>query len=953
MLFPPPPPAQYTEEWNIVNLPTVGTDGVVRDTSRGAVGAMTQRLVNGRTLDLSLRAGPMHAFQCPGEDDGRETCALTCASEHLSRLRAFTVTGEKCVHSPSRTPPLECADDTVCCRLTAVSTRRPRQSCRRIRHQRRHRRSWPPSATASIPAKTRARIWTRRSSFAATAGPAASHRRSAATEPRVRSAAPVPRSDRQPRSSKATTPVSTPTTGSVSVLPLNSLTINRAHATTIAACPVLAGQDGRTSTDAVYSSFVVVSEGVWAHLCGFLTDKSDCGPGVVPTVNSESFLIAPTPPRPRPPPPDPSPPPPPREVDSCRTGADACLFANYCSDGGLNSLASGNDPETGAATFYCSLGSQCGDALCAPRTDEETLCVDSCRSNSFSGRVKWTGASRNGVCEDGGAYTDVRSDQLPAWSEIVHDNVSFYAYPLGPGGRLSLDSYGYTEYEFRTFEQCAEICASVGGGSLCKYFVHFSGSLGQCTSPTDGNFPYCDSNCFYINNGPMRSRCMYYGYYTGHAVESETLMDNFNCNYNTIRHGFVTSMAHGALPLIPSNYLELEGSNTVSYGSAATLLRKDGLHGILSSATNSQKTTFQQCAETCMTLPNKECRYFILLTPSDGASAHCGNTDTSRSEANGPCLLYGGDGSPSGQTVTQTITESLNALAYFWDNVNNVVCNPGQYRHVKMNVNSYGTYPVGSNGLSYAAVAGCGFGALSEIDLCTPPSPVDRTLHAPSRWQAPIAPTAAHASWARTRYKSTIRSHRLFQARHHYLHRHRRRFHRHRCHRRRCHHRRCHRRRCHRRRRHHRRRHHRRRHHLRCLRYSLRFLDAVCSSSTPKSSSFCRVTRRPHRSLRSHRRRTRRRFDPRRLPRHHRFLLPHRKRSATPQTHTWTPISSLISTNVHPSDSPNATMPSRRHAVRMRSAGVSIRKRPSSVVGTAAHSPGIARLALPSDSRAH
>jgi hypothetical protein len=39
--------------------------------------------------------------------------------------------------------------------------------------------------------------------------------------------------------------------------------------------------------------------------------------------------------------------------------------------------------------------------------------------------------------------------------------------------------------------------------------------------------------------------------------------------------------------------------------------------------------------------------------------------------------------------------------------------------------------------------------------------------------------------------------------------------------------------------------------------------------------------------------------------------------------------------------------------VRMRSAGVSIRKRPSSVVGTAAHSPGIARLALPSDSRAH
>ena len=94
-LQPPPPPAVYTEEWNIVQLPFLNPDGRARDTSRGAVGAMTQRLVNGRTLDLSLRSGPMHSFQCPLDDDGHETCALKCASEHLSRLRAFTVTGEK------------------------------------------------------------------------------------------------------------------------------------------------------------------------------------------------------------------------------------------------------------------------------------------------------------------------------------------------------------------------------------------------------------------------------------------------------------------------------------------------------------------------------------------------------------------------------------------------------------------------------------------------------------------------------------------------------------------------------------------------------------------------------------------------------------------------------------------------------------------------------------------
>ena len=104
-LHAPPPPTQFTEGWSVVQVPLVGADGKTRDTSRGAMGAMTQRLVNGRTVDLSLRAGPMHQFQCPGEDDGRETCALTCSNEHLSRLRAFTVTGEAFVASPPPAVP--------------------------------------------------------------------------------------------------------------------------------------------------------------------------------------------------------------------------------------------------------------------------------------------------------------------------------------------------------------------------------------------------------------------------------------------------------------------------------------------------------------------------------------------------------------------------------------------------------------------------------------------------------------------------------------------------------------------------------------------------------------------------------------------------------------------------------------------------------------------------------
>ena len=94
MMLAPPPPTRYTEEWQLVEAPKES-----RDSSRGEVHALVQRLVNGRTLDLSLRSGPMHSFACPLEDDGRDTCALTCSGLHLSRLRAFTVTGE------SSTPP--------------------------------------------------------------------------------------------------------------------------------------------------------------------------------------------------------------------------------------------------------------------------------------------------------------------------------------------------------------------------------------------------------------------------------------------------------------------------------------------------------------------------------------------------------------------------------------------------------------------------------------------------------------------------------------------------------------------------------------------------------------------------------------------------------------------------------------------------------------------------------
>ena len=218
-------------------------------------------------------------------------------------------------------------------------------------------------------------------------------------------------------------------------------------------------QDGRQSTEAVHSSFVLISEGVWAHLCGYLTDKSDCGPGTVPTVSGESFAQAPTPPRPKPPP-QPSPPPPPREFDG---RLRSVLVYKFRSDGGLNSL-SGHDPASGKAPFYCATGTQCSDSLCPPRTDQAVLCIDSCR-DTVSGRVKWTGQARNGVCEDGGEYSSNLRQDLPAWSEIVMDGNDLYSRDP-----IDVRTYNLDPDTLYTFEGCADACAGLGGQSyrICK-----------------------------------------------------------------------------------------------------------------------------------------------------------------------------------------------------------------------------------------------------------------------------------------------------------------------------------------------------------------------------------------------------------------------------------------------------------------------------------------------------
>ena len=109
-LLAPPPPAQYTEQFHA--LPSLregdtmpGGAELVWNADYGQVNALVKRLVNARTLDLALRQSHRN-FQCPAEDDGEAFCARNCASEHLTALRAFTVTGaEHAPPPPARPPP--------------------------------------------------------------------------------------------------------------------------------------------------------------------------------------------------------------------------------------------------------------------------------------------------------------------------------------------------------------------------------------------------------------------------------------------------------------------------------------------------------------------------------------------------------------------------------------------------------------------------------------------------------------------------------------------------------------------------------------------------------------------------------------------------------------------------------------------------------------------------------
>lgn len=168
-----------------------------------------------------------------------------------------------------------------------------------------------------------------------------------------------------------------------------------------------------------------------------LVRRTDCGDGRIPSITAESFTLAPMPPLPKPPPPDPRPPPsPPPPIDGCQYSCknnlhplqplSVTLTSNvqgFCSDGGPNSVPILHDEATGDPIFMCDFGTQCSTLECGPRTVEQVeqpICSDVCRQTVSNG-VSFTGASNNGLCEDGGdeishsQYVDFTLETLPSW----------------------------------------------------------------------------------------------------------------------------------------------------------------------------------------------------------------------------------------------------------------------------------------------------------------------------------------------------------------------------------------------------------------------------------------------------------------------------------------------------------------------------------------------------------
>ena len=385
-LYSPPPPVAFDADWNLF-FPDFRTDHTI-DTKYGTLGILHKRITNGRTLDLSLRDGPMHAIRCPRKDDGADTCGTVCAKHHLSRLRAYTVTGENFASPPP-----------------------------------------PPPDPSQPPAPPPPFVQTQDSSTVFNG---------------CQTTCEYPEGEtlcRDGGKGSFSPPICSYGTMCTLCSPRDIvLSTTEVFEGEDDSCPYAndgACQDGRSG-----SIFIRINSETSTHLCPYLTDKTDCTDpdanlpaSTISTIDLSAFNTNPRAPFPLPPPPPPpSPPTPPPPLSECVydcgwegteatwLGETSIQFQNgvtyiqtFCSDGGTNSYPYAFDTVTGEPLFACQYGHQCSSCSTRP-AEVSDLCSDSCRTDVASNGILFKGKARNGICEDGGTRD--------AWMLIPGGNVS-------------------------------------------------------------------------------------------------------------------------------------------------------------------------------------------------------------------------------------------------------------------------------------------------------------------------------------------------------------------------------------------------------------------------------------------------------------------------------------------------------------------------------------------------
>lgn len=320
------------------------------------------------------------------------------------------------------------------------------------------------------------------------------------------------------------------------------------------------------------------------------------------------------------------------------------------------------------------------------------MCTDSCRS-SISGRVLWTGASRNGVCEDGGAPEAYRPGTLPVMSELVSERRDM--------GRKPIQIPGLWNYHLYTYEQCAAICA---GRADCFYMVSYAGATTAC-----GNLARCNTACVTSNYDRAAAgevpvaQCSLFNSYNG-KPSSETLSGvqqdhalETQCTNDGFRHAFKVSDVRGAEPLFPLDFTILTDNLFHSTTADKMTFIPDDSNYFMA---NDHRYNLTACIGMCKTQGSKLCSYFVWKASESTSEGNCDTGATTvDSSINSLCFLY-----------SAYYEASAPALGAMYLEADHSTCTAGTFVHGRMNKDDYGVWPMNAEGIVYSTVGGCGFG---------------------------------------------------------------------------------------------------------------------------------------------------------------------------------------------------------------------------------------------------